>query len=261
MFKYIGQSEKKTLKYNLKELSKIKFFFTENYINIKTFINMELSLNDALDFYINLLKSNNYYYFVNKNKIILQYIKKFNMINTNIIDIILKNTSDMILEVDQDEDAFDLVAELFNTLESFCNINHIFTSYYDLINSIHKETVIYNGINMYKIFEDIILYLEDCLEINSEKIEDTYVFHNKFYSYFDNDIMVIAINITIKNNIISLIKNLFIDNYYDDCYCSRGYTFLCISTDTLIKSGIRTDVFILILLSILEEKYNENYII
>ncbi|MCC0648781.1 hypothetical protein, partial [Clostridioides sp. ZZV15-6598] len=75
MFKYIGQSEKETLKYNLKELSKIKIVFTENYINIKAFINMELSLNDALDFYINLLKSNNYYYCVNKNKIILQYIK------------------------------------------------------------------------------------------------------------------------------------------------------------------------------------------
>ncbi|WP_227845836.1 hypothetical protein [Clostridioides sp. ES-S-0145-01] len=85
-------------------------------------------------------------------------------------------------------------------------------------------------------------------------------FH-KCNDYFDNDIMVIAMNITIKNNIISLIKNLFIDNYYDDCYCSRGYTFLCIFTNTLIKSGIRTDVFILILLSILEDKYNENYII
>ncbi|HBF4081652.1 TPA: hypothetical protein KOG56_002376 [Clostridioides difficile] len=261
MFKYIGQSEKETLKYNLKELSKIKIVFTENYINIKAFINMELSLNDALDFYINLLKSNNYYYCVNKNKIILQYIKNFNMINTNIINIILKNTSDMILEVDQDEETFELVAELFNTLENFYNIKHIFTSYYNLITSSYERTIIYNDSNMYKIFEDIILYLEDCLDVDCRKVGDNYMFHNKFYSYFDNDIMVIAINITIKNNIISLIKNLFIDNYYDDCYCSRGYTFLCISTDTLIKSGIRTDVFILILLSILEEKYNENYII
>ncbi|KPI53045.1 hypothetical protein KW94_03720 [Clostridioides difficile] len=261
MFKHIGQSEKNILMYNLKELSKIKNSFKENYINTEQFINMKLSFNNALDFYINLLKSNNCYCCVNRNKVILQYLKNFNMINTNIINIILKNTSDMISEVTQDEDAFELVEELFNTLESFCNINHIFTSYYDLITSRHEETLMYNDTNMYKIFEDIILYIGDCLKINSKKIEDTYMFHDEFYSYFNNDIMVIAINISIKNNIISLIKNLFIDDYGDDCYCSSGYTFLCISTNTLIKSGIRTDVFILILLSILEEKYNENYII
>lgn len=128
------------------------------------------------------------------------------MINTNIINIILKSTSDMISEVTQDENAFELVEELFNTLESFYNINHIFTSYYDLITSCYEKTLMYNDTNMYKIFEDIILYIEDCLEISSKKIEDTYTFHDEFYSYFTNDIMVIAINIAIKNNIISLIK-------------------------------------------------------
>ncbi|MCC0673188.1 hypothetical protein IC216_14445 [Clostridioides sp. ES-S-0145-01] len=259
MFTHIGNTEKTFFREIFNFVLKYKKICMNLNLNI---INDIFQLDEIIEYYskkfsLNYMNHDKYsleYLYICKT--ILKYFVKNNVVLGKDIDFVIEAEIHNHLRdyYDYDFDFYslnydlDYIVNLFESFEKFFNIKF----YYESISYLAVEDI--NSSNeSYKIFQSLISNLK--YDIGDDATYDD------FYSFYNTDSYIVAINTTFSGHIINLINRSFPVLYddYNYCYLKDGYTYFIFNESGFESHSININSIILIILGYLEIYLNKSY--
>ncbi|HBG5350012.1 TPA: hypothetical protein KQG32_002953 [Clostridioides difficile] len=258
MFKNIGDTEKIIFEKFFKFILKYKKICMNLDLNI---INNTFQLDEIIKYYSKIFSLNYRFHerysleYIYTCKTVLEYFIKNNVVLKKNIDFIvqveIQNHLKDYFDIDDDdllEYDLDYIMKLFESFEKFFNIK----CFYESLSYLAIEDIP-SSHEHHKVFQSLIINLKYDLEDGAT--------YDDFFSFYNTDSRVIAINTTFSKHIINLINRSFPILYdsYNQCYTKDGYTYFIFDEIGFESHSININSIILIILGYLEIYLNKSY--